>query len=246
MAKTNWASRPIMLAGPSCSPPADLYRPSDWIRWPPIINSDPPFIKGTSQPPQPYPTYTPPSPLSRAAPLAPVGRPLPLPLPCTRRPRLTPPSSSAPAGPSIPSVAAAAGALDPSQASPGMTRCPASSSPTMRRPDPHLPRVRRQWRGVVRHWIRPRQLASSSPRASFFPGRGGSAGMPSGAGSSRGGTSSGRGVAASSSTRLWRSRLRPRRGGPSLLISAASWRLPPYSRGGPSSWWPELPVELPM
>jgi hypothetical protein len=55
MAKTNWASRPIMLAGPSCSPPADLYRPSDWIRRPPITNRIQPRIKA-SDPPPPNPT----------------------------------------------------------------------------------------------------------------------------------------------------------------------------------------------
>jgi hypothetical protein len=80
------------------------------------------------------------------------------------------------------------------------TRCPASSSPTTRRPDPLLSRARLQWRGAVQHRIRPRRLASSSPRASFFLGRGGSGGPPSGAGSGRGGTGSGRGIAAPSST----------------------------------------------
>jgi hypothetical protein len=50
-AKTNWASRPIMLVGPSCSPPADLYRPSDWIRRPLIINPDPPSYKRNIPPP---------------------------------------------------------------------------------------------------------------------------------------------------------------------------------------------------
>jgi hypothetical protein len=236
--KTNWASRPIRPAGPSCLPPADLYRPSDWIRWPPITSPDPPSYKyipplppqtlpcppSFSQQPRRRPRPAGPSLFLRPARGAP-SRPFPLPPP-RPTPPLPPPRPALP----IPSVAAAVGAPDPSRGVPAMTRRGVRPPPpqTTWRLDPLLPRAWQQWRGVVRQRIR---LRAVWPPPHAPP------------------SSSGAAIAAPSSTRLRRLRLRPWHGSslPPRPGQGGGGRRSGRGAATPSllARWPKLPAELP-